>query len=337
QPGHLAPPPPAQVPNGFPQQPGQEIAPPDGQPRGYVRLAVMDGKTVGHRICALSTCKKALVNYKNGRFCEDHLHLRNICGIIPCGRGVSSRGDLTCDDPNHRVRRVMRRQQEAREANPTGALAGPVLQVEQRLPNLGETEGNQVVHTFRARSVYCLQTVQWACGIPIGWGKCYNAESSPQVLAILKSIWQGQDDFRPSFIAYDDACDLLRHIVTQDARDPWLRTTKFIVDAWHYIGHKATDILCRNWCNPAPKNGSQPDLVLVQTDDNGQRHMTRAFNTEAAEQLNSWLDGFEAQLRQMTDVNYDIFIHAIMLVYKEHIEFKIRKKGMELPDDFWDE
>ena len=334
----------------------------------------MDGKTVGHRvcttpsshiikmiddiiltqICALSTCKKALVNYKNGRFCEDHLHLRNICGIIPCGRGVSSRGDLTCDDPNHRdwhrrylerfsrlsypgVRRVMRRQQEAREANPTGALAGPVLQVEQRLPNLGETEGNQVVHTFRARSVYCLQTVQWACGIPIGWGKCYNAESSPQVLAILKSIWQGQDDFRPSFIAYDDACDLLRHIVTQDARDPWLRTTKFIVDAWHYIGHKATDILCRNWCNPAPKNGSQPDLVLVQTDDNGQRHMTRAFNTEAAEQLNSWLDGFEAQLRQMTDVNYDIFIHAIMLVYKEHIEFKIRKKGMELPDDFWDE
>ncbi|KAJ7676707.1 hypothetical protein DFH06DRAFT_1122015 [Mycena polygramma] len=86
---------------------------------------------------------------------------------------------------------------------------------------------------------------------------------------------------KPSFIAYDDACSLLRHIVTQDSNNAWLSMTKFIVDAWHYIGHRATDILCRLWCNPAPLNGSQPDLVLVEEDADG----TRAFNTET--QLNS--------------------------------------------------
>ncbi|KAJ7810733.1 hypothetical protein B0H13DRAFT_1667304, partial [Mycena leptocephala] len=65
------------------------------------------------------------------------------------------------------------------------------------------------------------------------------------------------------------------------------------------------DILCQLWRNPAPKNGSQPDLVLVEEDANSVRHQTRAFNTETAEQLNSWLNGFESQLRQMSDMNYD--------------------------------
>ncbi|KAJ6540261.1 hypothetical protein B0H10DRAFT_1825228 [Mycena sp. CBHHK59/15] len=74
---------------------------------------------------------------------------------------------------------------------------------------------------------------------------------------------------KTGFIAYDDACDLLRHIVTQNPNDPWLATTKFIVDRWHYVGHRATDILCHLWCNPAPANGSQRDIVCVKEDDNG--------------------------------------------------------------------
>jgi len=183
--------------------------------------------------------------------------------------------------------------------------------------------------------VYCLQTIQWACGVPIGWGKCYKSESSPQVLQIINRVWQGQDNLRPSFIVYDDACDLLRHIVTQDAQSPWVKSTKFVVDAWHYIGHRATDVLCRVWCNPAPSNGSQPDLVISETDANGRSHLTRAFNTETAEQLNSWLNGFEAQLRQMSAVNYDFTVHALMLVYKEVVEERIERKELGLPEGFW--
>ncbi|KAJ6526507.1 hypothetical protein DFH09DRAFT_1187705 [Mycena vulgaris] len=298
----------------------------------------MDGKNIPHRKCALDMCEGPLVNYKDGRFCATHINLRDVCGIIPCGRPVLHPGALTCDTPRFSrlsfpgLRRVIRRQQGHDDDNP---VAGPTLRVE--LAELGDTPGDQVVHTFKAKSTYCLQTVQWSCGFPIGWGKFYRSESSPQVLAILDTIWQDYPEAKPSFIAYDDACSLLRHIVTQDATSPWIFTTKFIVDAWHYIGHRATDILCRFWCNPAPVNGSQPDLIVVKEDANGTRHQTRAFNTETAEQLNSWLNGFESQLRQMSDVNYDFYIHVLMMIYGERVQKRVDSQGLGLSDEFWAE
>lgn len=299
--------------------------------------------------CALDDCRNPLVNYRNGRFCEAHLGWRDICGIIPCGSEVHAVGALTCDRADHKawyrgwkarftrlsypgVQRVIRRQRAA----PQGIAAGrPALQLQ--LPPLDGTPGEEVVHTFRAKTTYCLETIQWACGMPVGWGKCFKSESSPQVLEILNRVWPpAREDLRPSFIAYDDACDLLRHIVTQDFQSPWVQSTKFIVDAWHYIGHKATDVLCRLWCNPAPCDGSQPDLILIEEDNHGESHQVRAFNLETAEQFNAWLDGFEAQMRQMTDVNYDFFVHALFLLYADVVTQRIQDKGQDLGEEFWD-
>ncbi|KAJ7126663.1 hypothetical protein C8R46DRAFT_926922 [Mycena filopes] len=340
------------LPANLPPTLAQLEAPHDGSPRGHIRLAVMDGKSLKYRViiwkCALDDCRGPLVNYKNGCFCEDHLQMRDICGIIPCGQGIHSPGALTCNDQSHidwhkryedrfhrlsfpGVQRVIRRQNGE---DSVSGIQGPSLQVQ--LQALGDTAGDKVVHTFKAKSIYCLQTVQWACGMPIGWGKCYRSESTPQVLAILNEIWKDHPESRPSFMVYDRACDLLRHIVTQNPNDLWLRTTKFIVDAWHYIGHRATDILCRTRCNPAPADGTQPDLVLTVEDNNGVTHQTRAFNTETAEQLNSWLNGFESQLRQMTEVNYDFFIHVLMMIYGENIEKGVMEKKKELTEEFWD-
>ena len=354
----------AEIPPGLPRLPPVQQPPPANAPRGYVRMAVMDGKMVGHRvsnqayslicyhthilinkICAVDDCKKLLVNYKNGRFCEQHLELLgDLCGIIPCGQPRRSQDALTCDDPDHiawykawsgrfkrlsypSVRRVIREQR----ANP---INNQPFRLE--LPELAGLPGEEVTHTFRARTVYCLETIQWACGMPVGWGKCYRSESAPQVLQILKRVWEGHEGLRPSFLCYDDACDLLRHIVTQDANDPWLKSTKFVVDAFHYINHRATDILCRLWCNPAPTNGSQPDLVQVERDANGRTHQTRAFNTETAEQLNAWLNGYDAPLRNMTDVNFDFFVHSLFLLFAENIEARIERKNHALPVDFWE-
>ncbi|KAF8212682.1 hypothetical protein K438DRAFT_1565793, partial [Mycena galopus ATCC 62051] len=328
--------------------PAQQDRPAAGEPRGYARLAVTDGKNMSHRVQMCTECEGPLVNYKDGRFCATHLNLRSVCGIVPCGLLVRHPGALTCGTESHiqwhrqwanrfsrlsfpGVRRVIRRQQE--QAEHPGQNHGPGLHIS--LPTLGDTPGDQVVHTFKAKSTYCLQTVQLACGFPVGWGKCYRSESTPQVLAILNRIWADFPTFRPSFIAYDDTCDLLRHIVTQNPNDPWLTATRFIVDAWHYIGHRATDVLCCLWCNPAPLNGSQPDLVLVEQDANGISHQTRAFNTETAEQLNSWLNGFESQLRQMSDVNYDFYVHVLMMVYAEKVERKVVEKKLGLSEDFW--
>ncbi|KAF8182469.1 hypothetical protein K438DRAFT_1908058 [Mycena galopus ATCC 62051] len=282
--------------------PTQQEAPPPGTPRGYVRLAVMDGKTINHRKCALHTCEGPLVNYKNGRFCEPHLNLSDVCGIIPCGRPIREPGALTCDDQSHVDwhRKYVNRFSRMSFPGMQRGEPGPALRIE--LDALGNTPGAQVNHTFRAKTTYCLQTVQWACGFPIGRGKCYRSESSPQVLAILDTIWAGYPASKPSFIAYDDACSLLRYIITQDPNSGWLSTTKFIVDAWHYIGNRATDILCRLWCNPAPTNGSQPDLIL---------------------------------LRQISDVNYDLFVHVLMMIYAERVEKQVDKKDFGLTDEFW--
>ncbi|KAF7797854.1 hypothetical protein EIP86_009060 [Pleurotus ostreatoroseus] len=296
------------LPPGLPQLPPVQEAPAsENAMRGYVRMVVMDGKTLGHRTYVVSY----LVAYRwydewAGRFAR-----------------LSYPG----------VRRVVRQQRRmAEEAGNTGP-GFPEHRVQ--LPALGNVEGQDVVHTFRAQTVYCVETFQYACGMPVGWGKCYRSESSPQVLALLNRIWgPGREQLRPSFASYDDACDLLRHIVTQNPADPWISSTKFIVDAWHYIGHRATDVLCRLWCNPTPKNGSQPDLIRVEADANGNVHETRAFNTETAEQFNAWLNGYEAPLRQMTDVHFDFFMHVLFLLYAETVQKRIEKKDRGLPDDF---
>lgn len=153
--------------------------------------------------------------------------MQDICGIIPCGQPVFTPGELTCISPEHQawyqaykerfsrlsfpgIQRVIRRQTDTANRDPHAAR----LTREVELPALGDTPGTDVSHTFRARSVYCVQTVQWACGVLIGWGKCYKAESPSQVLAILDSLWQTAPNLRPGFLAYDRACDILRHIVT---------------------------------------------------------------------------------------------------------------------------
>ncbi|KAJ7742763.1 hypothetical protein B0H14DRAFT_3117558 [Mycena olivaceomarginata] len=316
--GEEMPPPPMQT--GIPSEPEQQEFPPQNGRRGYIHLAVMDGKTIKHKICSVDLCHKPLVNYKNGRFCEDHLDLRDICGIVPCGRAVHSSGAFTCDNAAHKDWHVKYHNRFSRMSFPGVQRVihrqlggGPSLRAE--IPDLNGVAGAQVSHTFRAGTTYCLQTIQWSCRCPIAWGKCYRSESSSQVLAFLNRTWEHHPNSKPSFIAYDDACNFLRHIVTQDANSPWIRTTKFIVDAWHYIGHRATDVLCRLWCNPDPTNGSQPDLVLVD--------------------LNAWLNGFEAQLRQMSATNYDFCVHVLMFLYKEMVEERILKKQRTLSDEFW--
>ncbi|EJD51060.1 hypothetical protein AURDEDRAFT_160202 [Auricularia subglabra TFB-10046 SS5] len=295
-----------------------------------VNMVVIDEKVIQHWICAVSDCEKPLVNYKNGRFCADHLKqgLDKRCAIGFCNRSVASESPV-CDIESHAnwyrhyqnrfgrlsyqgVRRVVRGQ--AQSADPSAA---PV-QTRVHLPPIGEMPGNQVPHTLRPRSVYCIQTAQWACGYPIGWMKMYGSETLPQVYKFLCWLWPtAATRRRPSFIAYDLACKLLRHIVTTHFDDGWLDVTRFVVDAWHYINHVSGDDICRIWCNPAPMDGSQPDLVLEKTDDSGTVHKTRAFNLETAEQFNSWLDRYKGLLEQMTATSHDFVMHVLFMLYAD--------------------
>ena len=98
---------------------------------------------------------------------------------------------------------------------------------------------------------------------------------------------------------------MLSHSIAAGSWELWSKTSQFIVDSYHYINHKESDYLCRKWCNPAPIDGSAPNLIILDYNKQGQPCYKHAFNTQACEQLNAWLGGFESILRKMTVGNFN--------------------------------
>ena len=89
-------------------------------------------------------------------------------------------------------------------------------------------------------------------------------------------------DSHPQYICINKACKLLRTSINQGSWTEWQQTTRFIVDSYHYSNHRASDLLCQKWCNPAPLNGSAPNLVIVEKNAHGQSVYKRAFNTQVS-------------------------------------------------------
>ena len=117
---------------------------------------------------------------------------------------------------------------------------------------------------------------------------------------------------------------------------------------YHYINnHPTTDYICCKWCNPAPLNGSAPNLVIVENDVNGNPHYKCAFNSQACEQLNIWLGWFQPILNRMTIDNFRLFLDVILFLHirrviqqqkdKEKVEEngdeEEHKEGIEVDED----
>ncbi len=168
---------------------------------------------------------------------------------------------------------------------------------------------------FTAPSFYCTETICAPCGVVIAWTLFPKSESPTKILRFLETTFPTEES-RPDYVCIDKGCLVLRTAIANDSWDRiWKDTTRFIVDSYHYINHKATDTLCEKWCNPAPSDGSAPNLVVVDTTASGQRYYKRAFNTQACEQLNAWLGGFESILRRMTKENYQWFLHTMLFYH----------------------
>src|SRR6266508_1315961 len=118
-------------------------------------------------------------------------------------------------------------------------------------------------------------------------------------------------------------------IIDRKIWNEWKSATRFIVDSYHYTNHCATDEICRTWCNPAPQNGSAPNLVGDQIDKNGNTVKVREFNTEACEQLNAWLGGYESILKCMTVENFNWFLHVMLFYHVEHVLAKMKTLSVQ--------
>ena len=128
---------------------------------------------------------------------------------------------------------------------------------------------------------------------------------------------------RPSYICIDKACQVFKTAVGSERWKDWTDTTRFIVDTYHYNNHRAKDEICRKWCNPAPKDGSAPNLVGETIDEDGNLIQWREFNTQVCEQLNAWLAGYESILKRMTSQNFNWFIHTMLVYHVKHVLAKM--------------
>src|SRR5260370_41953547 len=101
---------------------------------------------------------------------------------------------------------------------------------------------------------------------------------------------------RPSFIVIDKACCVLATLSANGAADDWFQTSHFIVDSFHFKHHR-NEPRCQEFCNPAPTNGSQPNLVHPVQIPNGQVCYRRALHTAAGAELYVLVYQYSSPLR----------------------------------------
>lgn len=170
------------------------------------------------------------------------------------------------------IRRILQRSGENMPWQP--AARGPTQPHDEAAPDTIER-----THYFSPARFYCVETICAPCGVVIAWAKFAKAESPTNILQFLDSVYPTEIS-RPDYICIDKACLVLRTSIANGSWERWKNTSHFIVDSYHYINHRTTDYLCQKWCNPAPLNGSAPNLVIVENDRQGQPHYKRAFNTQ---------------------------------------------------------
>ncbi|KAJ8689057.1 hypothetical protein PTI98_013121 [Pleurotus ostreatus] len=212
---------------------------------------------------------------------------------------------------------MMRRAQEERqEWLPVGGRAEAPEHDDLAEQEVEQVSGSKYNNYFSAPRFYCVETICAPCGVVIAWRKFAKSEGVAKILQLLEDVYPDPAS-RPSYIAIDKGCALLKHIVRQGHWPAWEPTTHIIVDSYHYINHRVTDHLCRTWCNPAPLNGDAPNLVVVDEDKQGNPYYKRAFNTQACEQLNAWLGGFQTVLNRMTVSNFDFTMHVLLFLHTQ--------------------
>ncbi|KAH6904543.1 hypothetical protein BKA70DRAFT_1226791 [Coprinopsis sp. MPI-PUGE-AT-0042] len=99
---------------------------------------------------------------------------------------------------------------------------------------------------------------------------------------------------------------------------------------YHHWNHSKTDELCQKWCNPAPDDGSTPNLVIKVKDNQGKEVAKRAFNMQICKQLNAWLAGYDSILKQMTVPNFKWFLHSMLFLQTKKVLVKQERKAAKL-------
>ena len=104
------------------------------------------------------------------------------------------------------------------------------------------TEPQPLPNYFRAARFYCVETIVAPCGVVIAWAKFPKSESPTNILNFLAKVYPTEES-RPDYICIDKGCQVLATAVANGSWEIWKKTTRFIVDAYHYINHRVADYL----------------------------------------------------------------------------------------------
>ena len=80
-----------------------------------------------------------------------------------------------------------------------------------------------------------------------------------------------------------------------------------------------------------------PSKLPVNYKGSGHPHYKHAFNTQACEQLNAWLGGFQSILNKMTVNNFNWTLHALLFLHTQKVINKQNAKKANNVDDESDE
>lgn len=281
-----------------------------------------------------------LSNARGEAFCDYHVQQwGNKCRVVDCG-GTNVAGTWACaqHQPDWKrykeahsrsnlsgVRRAVSRPNEHQPWQNPHRIA-EVQAHDQPPPDDHEDGSTQRKHFFGPARYYCTETACYPCGLAIAWSLFNKSESPSNILRFLAFIFPTPES-RTSFVCIDKGCQVFRTAIANGSFNTTWKDTRFIVDTYHYSNHKRTDELCRTWCNPTPLDGSNPNLVEEVQDNSGVLRMRRLFNTQASEQLNSWLAGYAQILKRMTAFNFRWFLHAILYFHTKRILRKQAEKA----------
>jgi hypothetical protein len=258
-----------------------------------VKMVVMDGIVMGPVHCAAINCTADVINARGESFCATHVTLyANKCRIVGCGN-IQVEDTQAC----HLHQSEWIRHKQSRTKSTLAGFRRSLNYQGENLPwnerverevqphDDGEAPEAQPKDYFSPARFYCVETICAPCGVVIAWTKFAKSESETKILQFLAQTFPNKET-RPDYVCIDKACTVLKTSLANGSWEEWKETTRLIVDAYHYTNHRVTDFLCRTYCNPAPLDGSAPNLVIEAEAKNGTKYLKRAFNTQASEELN---------------------------------------------------
>ncbi|TFK78734.1 hypothetical protein K466DRAFT_506824 [Polyporus arcularius HHB13444] len=266
-----------------------------------LKACVMDGINIGHPRCNVYHCTERLRSPRD-RFCPEHSSNANFCAIAGCSEPVTGKM-RTCELPAHRDYEVQKREQ-----------GKAYYRLKQRL------EGRSLASIIRSASALSRklthneQLMVCCCGIVIGRATFYEAESVSNAKRFIYVTFPPHyPRGRPSFIFFDNNCQLLRHLLAND--DTTFDDIGLPVDVFHALTkHKDSDEFCALNCNPA----AFPEL---------RKGGEWVFNSSAAEQANVWFGKFLPIVREMGEVRYNFFLDEVIMMRNEERVKVLDKRG----------